>query len=112
MENNKLYSFAADYMTPLSYPDLSLGKLFYFKRIKSSLFYDYAFLSVPIVDKNHVIVPNQYQMTMNSLGLELTSDLHVLRFFAPVEMGFRTIYRPEFQDFQFNLLLSVDFNGF
>ncbi|HAH22740.1 MAG TPA: hypothetical protein DCL77_03070 [Prolixibacteraceae bacterium] len=112
MENNKLYSFAADYMTPLSYPDLSLGKLVYFKRIKSSLFYDYAFLSVPIVDKNHVIVPNQYQMTMNSLGLELTSDLHVLRFFAPVEMGFRTIYRPEFQDFQFNLLLSVDFNGF
>lgn len=110
--NNKLYSFAADYITPLSYPDFSIGKLVYLKRIKSSLFYDYAYLSVPIVNKNHVIIPNQYHMQMNSLGLELTSDLHVLRLFAPVEMGFRTIYRPEFQDFQFNLLMSINFNGF
>ena len=112
LENNKLYSLAADYVTPLTYPDFSIGKLIYLKRIKSSLFYDYAFLSVPIVDKNHGIIPNQRQLEMKSFGLELTSDLHVLRFFAPVEMGFRTVYRPDFRDFQFNLLFSINFNGF
>ncbi len=111
-QNNKMYLSTVDYKFPLIYPDLSIGKLAYIKRVKTSLFYDYAWLSIPARDKNGVIYPNYHQMNMKSLGLELTSDLHVLRFFAPIEIGFRTIYRPDFQDFQFNLLLSIDFNGF
>ncbi|HEY3370782.1 MAG TPA: hypothetical protein VGK10_08035 [Prolixibacteraceae bacterium] len=111
-ENNKMYSLAADYLIPLAYPDLSIGKLVYLKRIKSSLFYDWARLSVPIVDQNHQIIPNHHQVEMNSWGLELTSDLHVLRFFAPVELGVRSIYLPSSNTCRFDLLLSIDFNGF
>lgn len=111
-QNNQMYSLAADYKFPLLYPDFSIGKLAYIKRIKSSLFYDYAWLSMPTRDKNGTIYPNSVEMKMKSLGIELTSDLHVLRFFAPIEIGFRSIYRPDFQDFQFNLLFSINFNGF
>jgi hypothetical protein len=111
-QNNKMYSFAADYRIPLVYPDMSLGKLVYLKRIKASLFYDYAWLSIPVIDQNNKIIPNHDQLEMNSLGLELTSDLHILRFFAPIDMGVRSIYLPGSASFRFELLLSIDFNGF
>lgn len=111
-QNNKMYSTSIDYKLPLLYPDFSLGKLAYIKRLKSSLFYDYAWLSIPIRDKNGAILPNSVTGEMKSLGVELTSDLHILRFFAPIELGVRTIYRPAYNDYQINLLLSVNFNGF
>ncbi|HZL11422.1 MAG TPA: hypothetical protein VFC65_15660 [Prolixibacteraceae bacterium] len=109
--NNKMYSLAADYKFPVFYPDFSIGKLAYIKRLKASLFYDYAWLSVPKIE-NHKIYSNDHVVEMKSFGVEMTSDLHVLRFFAPVEIGFRTTYRPDYGDFQFNLLLSTDFSGF
>lgn len=111
-QSNKMYSLSADYKFPICYPDFSVGKLAYIKRIKSTAFYDYAWLSVPTRDKDGVIYPNSLEMNMKSLGVELTSDLHILRFFAPIEIGVRSIYRPDYQDFQFNILFSIDFNGF
>jgi hypothetical protein len=106
-DNNKIYSLAADYKFPIFYPDLSIGKLAYIKRVKISMFYDYAWLSVPNT-KDGEILPN---VKMKSLGVDLTSDLHVLRFFAPIEIGMRSVYRPDFNDFQFNLLFSYNFYG-
>jgi len=111
-QNNRMFSTSVDYKLPLFYPDFSLGKLAYFKRLKSSFFYDYAWLSLPTRDKNGKLYPNSITTDMKSVGVEITSDLHVLRFFAPIELGIRTIYRPDYQDFQVNLLLSVNFNGF
>ena len=111
IQNNKMYSLAADYRIPLAYPDMSIGKLLYLKRIKASLFYDYAWLSAPILDRNKIIIPNHYQLEMNSFGLELTSDVHVLRFFAPIDLGVRSIYLPASESFRFELLFSIDFNG-
>lgn len=111
-QNNKMYSLAVDYKFPLFYPDFSIGKLAYVKRLKSSLFYDYAWLSLPAVDRNGKIYPNHLQGEQISLGIELTADFHALRFFAPIELGVRSIYRPDFRDFGFDLLMSIDFNGF
>lgn len=111
-QNNEMYSLATDYRMPLAYPDMNIGKLVYLKRIKSSFFYDYAWLSVPVYDRNHELIPNHHQVMFNSLGLELNSDLHFLRFFAPFEIGFRSIYLPNSNSFRFNLLFSVDFNAF
>lgn len=109
--NNKMYSIAADYRIPLFYPDLNVGKLLYLKRIKSSVFYDYAWLSAIKINQKNGNRTN-YPVEMKSFGLELTSDLHVLRFFAPIEMGVRSIYLPDSGTFRFDLLLSIDFNGF
>ncbi|MDP3432049.1 MAG: hypothetical protein Q8T04_03655, partial [Bacteroidota bacterium] len=110
-QNNKMYSLAVDYRIPLAYPDISFGRLAYLKRIKTSLFYDYAWLSVPVLDKNKKIIPNHYQLEMNSLGMELTSDMNILRFFAPIDIGVRSIYLPDSESFRFELLFSIDFNG-
>ncbi len=111
-QNNKMYSFSIDYKFPLFYPDFSVGRLAYIKRIKSDLFYDYAWLSIPAVDSKGTIHPDYQQLYQKSLGIELTSDLHVFRFFAPVELGFRSFYRPDFSDFGFDFLISINFNGF
>jgi hypothetical protein len=111
-QNNKMFSLSADYRMPIIYPDVSLGRLLYLKRVKTALFYDYAWLSVPVLDKNRKIVPNHHQLTLNSIGMELTSDVHFLRFFAPADLGIRSIYLPDSSDFRFELLFSVDFNGF
>lgn len=111
-QNNKMYSLSVDYKFPFLYPDLSIGKLAYIKRLKSSLFYDYAWMSMPAIDNHGNIYPNNRELKQNSFGIELTSDFHALRFFAPIEMGFRSLYRTEFHDLRFDLLLSIDFNGF
>ncbi len=111
-QNNRMYSIAIDYKFPMWYPDLSIGKFAYLKRLKTSLFYDYAWISAPTIDTNGIIYPNNKQFDLKSIGMELTSDLHVLRLFAPIELGVRSVYRPEIQDFRFDLLFTVDFNGF
>lgn len=111
-QNNRMYALAMDYRMPLAYPDLSIGKLMYLKRIKTFLFFDYAWYSVPVRDGNQTLIPNGYQFMANSLGMDLVSDLHVLRFFAPMEAGVRSVYLPQSNSFTFNLLFTVDFNGF
>ncbi len=112
MQNNKMYSLAVDYKFPFFYPDFSVGKFLYFKRLKSSLFYDYAWLSVPVLDQSGKLHPNYRNTEFRSCGLELSSDLHVLRFVAPFEFGIRSVYRPELNDFRFDLLISMNFNVF
>ena len=111
-QNNKMYSLAADYKFPIFYPDLSLGKFAYFKRLKTSLFYDFAWLSVPAKDRNGKIYPNYHEFNMKSLGVELTTDFHFLRFFAPLEMGVRSIYLPDSDTYRFDMLFSINVNGF
>lgn len=111
-QNNKFYSLSIDYKFPICYPDFSLGKFVYLKRIKADLFYDYGWLSMPLVDKNGTIFPNSQKKKIESMGIELSSDYHILRFFAPFQSGLRTIYRPEFKTLAFELLFSIDFNGF
>jgi hypothetical protein len=113
LQANRIYSQSVDYKFPLLYPDISLGKLAYIKRLKASVFYDYARLSMPIIDhRDGSVYPNQLTAKMKSVGIELTSDMHVLRFFAPIELGVRTSYLPDYKNVYFDLLLSIDFRGF
>jgi hypothetical protein len=111
-QNNKMYSLTVDYKIPLYYPDYSFGRLLYLKRIKTGLFYNYTWLSIPAFDQNRNIIPNHHQLELTSMGIEVTSDVHLLRFFAPIEIGMRTIYLPESSSFGFDFLFSIDFNGF
>ena len=97
--NDRLYSFGSDYELPLFYSDLSIWNLAFLKRFKLKLFYDFAFYSgSTIIDK----IKWDYNGDIKSTGFELTADTHILRFIAPIELGFRTSY-------MFNNQLSVDF---
>ena len=96
---NSLKCYALSYKFPLLYPDFSLGPLVYFKRIKTTLFYD-----------GGKGMTNGNSWKLQSTGVELTSDLHLLRFVFPMDLGFRFGYRPieksHFVDFLFSVNLS------
>ena len=108
--SNEMYSFSIDYVLPVGYPDLSLGKIFYLKRLRTSLFYDYA-------DQNGVIYNGSgsaglsYSRKLNSFGAELTGDGHFLRIVAPVSVGIRGAYLPDYQEFNFEFLFSINFDS-
>jgi len=99
--NDEIKSVSVNYKFPLLYPDKRLGSLVYLKRIKSNLFYDYAEASI---DSTHTFY--------RSMGVELTSDMHLLRFLAPFDIGVRSIYMPSINDVRFELLFAVRFDGF
>jgi hypothetical protein len=107
-----MYALRVDYKFPLFYPDFSIGRFTYVKRIKSSLFYDYAWLSIPAVDSHGNVHTGYHQLGFSSTGIELISDVHFFRFFVPFELGIRSYYRPDYRNWGFNLLLSANLNGF
>ncbi len=96
VNDNSVYSLMFNYSLPLFYPDWSVTSLFYFKRFKLNLFFDYG----EGFNKNNT---NYYRST----GGELTADLHILRFLYPFELGVRTIYLPDSQSWQFEFLYAV-----
>ncbi len=104
--NNSLITGTIDYKLPLFNPDFNLGRWVYFKRFKSSLFYDATEYS-GVFYKNETA--ESFKGIMRSAGVELTSDLHILRFIAPIEMGVRSTYlfdepgHPVRFDFLFNI---------
>jgi hypothetical protein len=94
--DESLLSLSFNYALPLFYPDWSLGSLFYFKRFKLNVFYDFA-------EGFNTGENNLYQ----SLGAELTADMHILRFIYPFELGVRTIFLPGSATWQFQFLYAV-----
>jgi len=98
--SEKTSSLAFNYKFPFLYPDLSLGGLAYIKRIKANLFYDQAFYRY-----------NGNDFSRGSVGTELTSDLHLLRFLLRIDTGIRVGYRLDdnrwFADFLFSVTLSI-----
>lgn len=93
---NKLSCLSANYKFPVAYPDFSLSSFLYVKRITANLFYDYSY------NKN-----NNYK----SFGVELLSDLHIIRFLIPFEIGLRSSYIPDENRFENEFLLFLNVNG-
>lgn len=109
INTTRAYSYAFDYKLPLFYPEWSIGSLIYLKRIKSSIFADYAELKGNIY--NGGIVVGEFKTYIDSYGVELTGDANFLRFYAPVEIGFRASYLPRERNVFYDFLLSIDFNS-
>jgi Tol biopolymer transport system component len=104
-----MYSFASDYKLPVFYPEWSLGSLVYLQRVNASLFADYAYLNANIYKDGKVV--DTFNKNISSFGIELSGNANFLRFYAPVEIGFRTSYLPEMQNVYFDFLFSIDFNS-
>ena len=104
--NDRMFTVSADYLFPFWYPDLAIGRFVYFKRFKAALFYDHSWLSGMQLSNGQM---QGYQYALRSCGTELTSDLHLFRFIAPIETGIRIGYLFEKQmryDFLFNIRFS------
>ncbi|NLO50497.1 MAG: hypothetical protein GX103_04980, partial [Bacteroidales bacterium] len=98
---SEVSSFAANYKFPIAYPDISIWSLAYLKRLKANIFYDYA------VGKYYDVHAN-----WQSAGVEIFADVHLLRLPAPIELGYRLVWRPEVSDWQSEFLFSVSFDSF
>lgn len=109
INSTEMQSYGFDYKLPLLYPELSVGGLVYVKRVTTSLFADYAELKGNYYEGGNSI--GTYKSNISSFGIEMMGDMHFLRFYAPVEIGFRTSYLPEMKNIYFDFLLSIDFNS-
>lgn len=95
-----------DYALPLFYPDWNMGPLAYFKRIKMNAFFDYGYQKGKDSDMN------LYKDAFTSFGAEFSTDLHVLRFSAPVDLGIRVGYEDQTSSMFANLLISFSLSSF
>jgi len=96
--NEYLVSLLSNYKFPFFRIDASLGSVLYIKRFKLNLFYDWA-------NGWGIYGDNIYQST----GFELTSELHILRFFTPLELGVQGAYLPNDNRWVWRFLWGVNF---
>ncbi len=64
----RIYRVSANYSLPLWYPDLAVGSLAYFKRVRGNIFYDYS--EGRFLDSD---------TSLRSYGLELIADFRLIR---------------------------------
>jgi hypothetical protein len=99
--------FSADYAFPILYPDLSIPYIVYLKRISANLFIDRAYIETMIQPEEGPSYVNKD--VLNSMGVELTGNMHFFRFISPIDLGGRMYYLPENKETGFQLLFGVSF---
>jgi hypothetical protein len=73
----KINFLSTEYVMPLAYPDLNVPGMIFIKRIRTTLFYDYA-----IGTKTHYFNPrafHNYSETFRSFGTQIWADFYILR---------------------------------
>ncbi len=88
----ELQKLTFDFVFPIAYPDWQIWRAAYFKRFRGSIFYDYAYgKGVYISGGGNGPVDRSFQ----SLGMELSTDVHLLQIFLPFNIGGRITWIPE-----------------
>ncbi len=102
-------SLRANYALPLFDPDWSLSFISYIKRLKMNSFVDYGYQNRQIEIGNHFFEQKNNYL---SAGCELTGDMHLLRFSAPIEAGIRIGYENQSRQIFANFMISIDLNSY
>ncbi|MCK4750440.1 MAG: hypothetical protein KAT15_25460, partial [Bacteroidales bacterium] len=105
----ELTKYTFDYVFPLGYPDWQVWRAAYFKRFRGSVFYDYAIGKDVYV---HGSGNGPIDKNFTSLGLELTTDVHLAQIFVPFNIGGRLIYIPETGKTSGEFIFSIDLSQF
>jgi hypothetical protein len=85
-DNATRYGF--NYTFPVAYPDVAIGPLLFFKRIKANLFYDVTRLNSDLINAFNGVANTRL---MQSTGVELTFNVRALRLLE-IDMGVRYSY--------------------
>jgi len=80
------YSMSANYTLPIWYPDVNIGPLVNFQRVRANAFFDYGFGNSKI---NNRASSEKYA----SSGVEVKFDINVGRLLPQLDIGFRATYR-------------------
>jgi hypothetical protein len=108
--------FSTDYVFPLMYPDLNFGSLFYLKRIRTGLFYDYAEGPGSSMYQNsseglYPLYETTDKKSFSSFGIELTGDFHVLRIPYTISGGIQAAWKNINEPPVFGVLFNIDLLG-
>ena len=118
--HDQIHRIGLNYAFPICYPDLAIGPLFFIKRIKANLFYDYARLVL-----NNTVIDDLTPLTSvtfngsvpyaediyESVGVELTLDVRTLRL-VDFDLGMRFSYPLKTNDYSSKvefILTSISF---
>lgn len=107
---------SVDYAFPLAYPDFNISSLMYLKRIRCSLFGDYA----SGTDNYYLKETNtglafdyrhDYRETFRSFGFELLADFHLLRLPFMISGGVQTSWIDIAENPVFEILFNIELFG-
>lgn len=111
INTKELATIRVNYAFPLCYPDWSMGKLFYFQRVRANAFFDYSRYNSEVLAESFPTQTIKISDNLKSYGLEVYTDGYFLRLPTPITMGLRTMYLPNMHSFKFEFILSVDAYG-
>ena len=114
--SKKINFLSADYVMPLAYPDFNVASLLYIKRIRTSLFYDYAFgpgNSMYTYGTTGLLPIYQTPQieSLKSFGFELLADFHVLRIPYMISGGIQLAWKNIREVPSSQLLFNIDLYG-
>ncbi|NJN43026.1 MAG: hypothetical protein HC811_13165 [Flammeovirgaceae bacterium] len=92
-----MYSYSANYTLPLWYPDIAIGPLVNFQRVRGNVFFDYAFGKTEI---------NNTSKVYTSIGAELKFDVNIMRLLQQFDFGVRYSYPIETGVGQFEFIIG------
>ncbi len=102
-----LTRYSADYLFPILYPDLEIGSLLYLKRVRGSVWADYMKgTNVVIMDTN----PHYENRDYTTFGVDLITDIHLLRIPFPLAVGGRVYYEQGEERLGFEGIFTIDVN--
>jgi hypothetical protein len=100
----KMNFISADYVMPLLYPDLNIPGFIFIKRLRTSLFYDYA-----TGTKNQY--PKPLEFHLRSFGAQLWADYYIIRIPFMISTGVQTTWISSNEPPRFELLFNIDIFG-
>ena len=101
--NQRWTNLSLDYKFPIANTSIKLGRLLYFTRFKGNAFMD---LSRGTPNLNNLNLYKSYE----SVGLDISSNFHVLRFSQGFELGISFLYKPRLNQYEFYpLVLDLGF---
>jgi hypothetical protein len=106
-----LNMYSADYTMPLLYPDLNIPGLLYVKRLRTSLFYDYARGTNNIFIYSDSAEYRKNTEIFKSFGFELLSDFYLLRIPFMISGGIQAAWRNFSEPPLIEMILKIDIFG-
>ena len=93
------YSISANYTLPLWYPDIAIGPVVNFQRLRANLFVDYGY-------GKSAFTTRTITQSYTSVGGEIKLDINILRFLPQFNVGFRYSYGISPAATRFELLIG------
>lgn len=99
---NDLNKLSVDYITPLIYPDMPLLGVFYFKRVKANIFWDYSIVTYNSQNQN---------IKQSSYGYEINTDFYLFHIPYSLNIGVRGSFNNVKKQWVYEITTEIPFES-